>query len=93
MKRLVLVLAATAILGGCGSWHNPNIADPAKEKAIFKQDEAFCTKQVKQNVPVGAQTNGAPPEPTTYEAEFSENYASSLTFDQCMKRRGWTKKK
>ncbi|WP_421900378.1 hypothetical protein [Maridesulfovibrio sp.] len=92
MKKILLLTAALLMLGGCGSWHNPNISDPAKEKEIFKRDQEFCENQNQQNVPVGAQTDDAPPEPTTYEAEFSENYAYETTFEECMKRRGWIKK-
>ncbi|WP_027723256.1 hypothetical protein [Maridesulfovibrio zosterae] len=91
MKKMILLFATMAIFGGCGSWHNPNIVDPSKEKEILAQDKDFCTKLTKQNVPVGAQTDGAPPEPTTYEAVFSDDYASAKTFDECMKGRGWQK--
>lgn len=92
MKKILLLVATMAVLGGCSSWHNPNIVDQSKVDEILAQDKAFCTKQTEQNVPIGAQTDGAPPEPTTYEAEFSEDYASAVTFEQCMKNRGWTKK-
>ncbi|WP_419780827.1 hypothetical protein [Maridesulfovibrio sp.] len=92
MKKIVLLTAALLMLGGCSSWHNPNIADPAKEKEIFDRDREFCENYNAQNVPVGAQTDGEPPEPTTYEAEFSENYAYESTFEKCMKGRGWMKK-
>ena len=91
MKRMILVMALVAVLGGCSSWHNPNIADPSQVDEILARDKQFCTRMTEQNVPVGAQTDGAPPEPTTYEAEFSENYASAVTFDECMKNRGWVK--
>ncbi len=60
MKKNSLLTAALLMLGGCGSWHNPNIADPAKEKEIFKRDREFCENQNRQNVPVGAQTDDAP---------------------------------
>jgi hypothetical protein len=92
MKRLILLSAALLMLGGCGSWHNPNITDPAKEKEIFKIDRDFCDNQNNQNVPVGAQTDDEPREPTTYEAKFSENYSYETTFEKCMKNRGWIKK-
>lgn len=92
MKKLILLFATMAIIGGCGSWHNSNIVDQSKADEILARDKAFCKKMTEQEVPIGAQTDGAPPEPTTYEAEFSENYASAKTFDGCMKARGWIKK-
>ncbi|WP_320007527.1 membrane lipoprotein lipid attachment site-containing protein [Maridesulfovibrio sp.] len=92
MKKIILITTALMMLGGCASWHNPDISDPAKEKEVFKRDSEFCDKLDNQNVPVGAQTDGEPPEPTTYEAEFSENYTYESTFEKCMKERGWIKK-
>ena len=92
MKKTILLTAALLLLGGCGSWHNPNLTDPAKEKEVFKRDREYCQKYTQQNVPVGAQTDGEPREPTTYEAEFSENYAYENSFEKCMKRHGWVKK-
>lgn len=92
MKKMLPALALILLLSGCSSWHNPNIADQSKADEILNRDRDFCTRMTEQNVPVGAQTDGAPPEPTTYEAEFSENYASAVTFDECMKKRGWVKK-
>lgn len=91
MEKILLFTAALLLLGGCSSWHNPDIADPVKEKEIFEHDRIFCENQNRKNVPVDAQTDGAPPEPTTYEAEFSESYAYETTFEKCMKRRGWIK--
>ncbi len=92
MKKIILLAAIMTILGGCGSWHNSNIVDQSKADEILARDKAFCNNLTKQEVPIGAQTDGAPPEPTTYEAEFSEDYSSAKTFDGCMKARGWTKK-
>ncbi|CCO22443.1 hypothetical protein [Maridesulfovibrio hydrothermalis] len=92
MKKTILVALTLACISGCSSWHNSSIADQSKAAEILARDKAFCNQQNRQNVPVGAETDGAPPEPTTYEAEFSENYASVNYFERCMKERGWEKK-
>lgn len=92
MKKLILAVTALICLGGCSSWHNPNIVDQAEADKILARDKTFCSQMTEQEVPIGAQTDGTPPEPTTYEAEFSEDYSSAVTFEECMKRRGWIKK-
>ncbi|MBI9109794.1 hypothetical protein [Maridesulfovibrio ferrireducens] len=92
MKRLLTVIATLLILGGCSSWHNSNIVDPAQRNKILAKDKAFCRQRAAQQVPIGAETDGAPPEPTTYQAEFSGNYAQANTFEKCMTGRGWYKK-
>ncbi|WP_432737896.1 hypothetical protein [Maridesulfovibrio sp. FT414] len=92
MKKLILIAAALTVLGGCSSWHNPNIADPSEAAEILARDKAFCNQQTQEEVPIASETDGAPPEPTTYEAKFSEDYTSASTFDECMKQRGWIKK-
>ncbi len=92
MKRLLLIGATLLVLGGCSSWHNSNIVDPADRNKVLARDKANCEKHAAQRVPIGAETDGAPVEPTTYEAQFSENYSQVSTFDKCMKARGWYKK-
>ncbi|WP_320170864.1 hypothetical protein [Maridesulfovibrio sp.] len=91
MIRMILLAAVLVVLGGCSSWHNPNIVDQDEAKKILARDTDFCNRMTGQQVPIKAETDDAPPEPTTYEAEFSEDYASAVTFDQCMQKRGWVK--
>lgn len=92
MKRTLLLSLLFLTLGGCATWQNPNIVDQSKRDEVLARDKAYCKKKVSRVVPIGARTDGEPPEPTTYEAKFSEDYASAVTFEQCMKNRGWVKK-
>ena len=92
MKKILMFIAVLMIVGGCSKWQNPNLVDPAQRNKILAQDKAFCNQQSAEMDPIGAETDDAPPEPTTYEAEFSENYSQANTFEKCMKQRGWHKK-
>ncbi|OEU67183.1 MAG: hypothetical protein BA863_05695 [Desulfovibrio sp. S3730MH75] len=92
MKRMLTIAMTLLVLGGCSSWHNSNIVDPADRNKVLARDKAFCEARAAQRVPIGAETDGAPIEPTTYSAEFSANYAQTNTFNKCMTGRGWYKK-
>lgn len=92
MKKLLTAIAMLLMLVGCSKWQNHNLVDPAQRNEILAQDKAFCEQQAAEIDPIGAETDDAPPEPTTYEAEFSENYSQANTFEKCMNERGWHKK-
>lgn len=92
MKKMMLLTLLLFMLGGCAKWQNQNLVNPAERDKVLAKDIAYCNKLVSKAVPIGASTDGQPPEPTTYEANFSENYTSANVFERCMNDRGWTKK-
>lgn len=91
MKRIILTALLFFILGGCATWQNPDLVDQSKRDEYLQRDKEYCNKVAAAEVPIGAGTDDEALEPTTYEAEFSENYTSANAFERCMNDRGWTK--
>lgn len=91
MKKTILLTLLLLAVGGCAKWQNPNLVDQSQRDQILNRDKAYCSKITEAEVPIGAGTDGEAIEPSTYEAEFSENYTSAKTFESCMKDRGWVK--
>lgn len=84
-----LVLTTLILLGGCTSWHNPDLKMSENRSERFIEDRAQCRERAQQ------QTHAAPdndlPE-RTYSQDQNLSTNESKVFQRCMNAKGWIKK-